>query len=345
MNTVQLLREAGPEGPALSTATRNAARAALLDEIDRVAGARRSRMPSRKVRWRMGLGAVAVAASWAAAVVIAAPDELGPLPDSVRLVSSEPITFPLSLDPVPENWGPPVFDADMGAIRVFYGDGAGGHVAGIAVYEEEPEFYDVTAEDEVDVDGRDGLVVTMTSDYCDTGPDGQDSCELRDDVLLLVERGDDQWVTVSGPSEPARLVHIAESLVDRPQRVPLQVSVAPEGFSVWGLKDDRILTLADDRHEQHTLTVRIPYPGDVIPADQVRTSIMGPIGPQLDVTVNGRPAQLVRTRGDLMIEGRFLEGWYLQAQFQDGTTFVVQAPESFTQEQVLQVAESVVYTP
>ena len=35
----------------------------------------------------------------------------------------------------------------------------------------------------------------------------------------------------------------------------------------------------------------------------------------------------------------------LQAQFPDGTTFVVQAPDSFTQEQVLQLAETVTYTP
>ena len=341
MNTVQLLREAGPEGPALSPDARYAARAALLDEIDAVAaGRRRVRMPSRKVRWRVGIGAVAVAASWAAAVVIAAPDELGPLPDSVRLVSSEPILFPLSLDPVPEGWGEPGFDADPGAMRVFYGDGAGGHAGGIAVYEEEPEFYDVSAEEEVDVDGRDGRVITMTSSYCDTGPDGQDVCELRDDVLLVVERRDDQWVTVGGPTEPARLVEIAESLVDRPQRVPLQIAVAPEGFSVFAFKDDRILTLADDDHEQHTLTVHIPHPGEEIPADRVRDSVMGPVGPQLDVTVNGRPAQLVAV--DL---GPVDSGWYLQAQFEDGTTFVVQAPVSFTQEQVIQVAESVVYTP
>ena len=37
--------------------------------------------------------------------------------------------------------------------------------------------------------------------------------------------------------------------------------------------------------------------------------------------------------------------WFLQAQFEDGTTFVVQAPGSFTQEQVVQLAESVTYNP
>ena len=350
MNTVQLLRDAGPEGPALSTATRNAARAALLAEIDgavKLAEPRHSRVPSRKVRWRLGVGAVAVAASWAAAVVIAAPDELGPLPDSVELVAFEPLTFPLALDPIPAGWGEPGFDADadLGGMRMFFGDGSGGHAASIAVSDEEPEFSDVSGEQEVDVDGDDGVLVTTTSNYCDTGADGAEFCELRDEVRLVFERRDDQWVTVSGPAEADQLLWVAGSLVDRPQRIPLQISLAPAGWSVQGFKDDRILTLVDDGHEQHSLSVHLPYPEDVVPAGQVRSSIMGPIGPQLDVTVNGRPAQLVRVDRAMVIEGERVEGWFLQAQFTDGTTFVVQAPGSFTQEQVLRTAEAVVYTP
>jgi hypothetical protein len=343
MNTVQLLRDAGPEGPALSTATRNAARAALLAEIDG-ARPRASRMPSRKVRRRIGVGAVAVAASWAAAVVIAAPDELGPPPGSVELVGFEPLTFPLSLDPAPAD-RTPGFDGDQGTLRVFYGDGAGEQGFSIAVSMDEPEFGDVSGEEEVAVDGAEGALVTTTSNYCDTGADGAESCELRDEVRLVFERRNDQWVTVSGPTEPDRLVGLAESLVDRPQRIPLQISVAPAGWSLDFFKDDRILSLIDDDHEQHSLSVHLPDPEAVIPAEQVRESVMGPIGPQLDVTVHGRPAQLVRVERDLVYEGRRLEGWYLQAQFVDGTTFVVQAPESFTQGQVLRFAESVVHTP
>lgn len=345
MNEITLLREAGPEGTALTNRTRDTARAALLAEIDGASRPRRTRLPSRTVRWRAGIGVVAVAAAWAAAVVIAAPDELGPLPDRVELVASEPLTFPLTLDPVPSGWTLGGFDADGGVLRMSYGDSDGEHGVAISVSEEEPEFSDVTAEDEVDVGGESGVVVTTTSNYCDTAPDGQEFCELHDEVRLVVERHEDQWVTVSGPAEVDRLVGFAESLVDRPQRVPLQVALSPVGWSVLGFKDDRILTLVDDEHEQHTLSVHIPDPEAVIPAAQVRESIMGPIGPQLDVTVHGRPAQLVRIQGDLMVEGRFLEGWFLQAQFTDGTTFVVQAPESFTQEQMLRLAESVSYIP
>ena len=348
MNTVQLLREAGPEGPALTSETRNAARAALLAEIDHRNGTampRAARLPSRKARWRLGMGAVAVAASWAAAVVIAAPEELGPMPDSVRLVASEPIVFPLSLEPTPAGWSAPRFDADPGLLRASFAGVDGEHAASVLVDEVEPEFSDVSSEEEVTVDGREGVLVTTTSDVCDTGPDGAEACELRDEVRLVFERRDGQWVTVSGPTDPDELVGIAESLVDRPQRVPLQVALAPEGWSVQSFKDDRILTLVDDDNEQHSLSVHLPLPEVVLPAAQVRESVMGPIGPQLDVTVNGRPAQLVRVDRAMVVEGDRVEGWFLQAQFADGTTFVVQAPESFTQEQVLRMAEAVVHNP
>jgi hypothetical protein len=285
-----------------------------------------------------------VAASWAAAVVIAAPDELGPLPDSVELVAFEPLTFPLALDPVPAGWSAPGFDGDLGFVRMSYSGADGEPAASVLVGEEEPEFSDVSAEREVAVDGTDGVLVTTTSNYCDTGADGADVCELRDEVRLVFERRDDQWVTVSGPTGTDELVGIAESLVDRPQRVPLQISLAPEGWSVLAFKDDRILTLVDDEHEQHTLSVHLPPPGEVSPPAEVRSSLMGPIGPQLDVTVNDRPAQLVRVDRAMVIEGERVEGWYLQAQFADGTTFVVQAPGSFTQEQVVRTAEAVVLT-
>jgi hypothetical protein len=55
--------------------------------------------------------------------------------------------------------------------------------------------------------------------------------------------------------------------------------------------------------------------------------------------VNGRPAQPVRIAG-----GPIDSGWFLQAQFPDGRTFVVQAPKAFAQDQVLAFAAQVTYT-
>jgi hypothetical protein len=354
MNEITLLREAGPEGPALTNATRNTARAALLAEIDGASRPHRIRLPSRKARWRVGAGVIAVAAAWTAAVVIAAPDELGPLPDSVTLVAFEPPVFPLSLDPLPAGWDVS-FSADPGGIlHAAYGDttvDASGNAEGDGLYlrvsPDEPEQYDVTDTDDVSVDGQDAEFVRGDVVMC--GGTETECVEERVPYLHLVwERHDDQWVQLEGYGaydDADQLLEVAQDLVDRPQAVPLRVSLAPAGWSVYAYKDDRILTLVDDNHEQHTLTVHLPLPEDVLPADQVRQSIASPIGPQVEETVNGRPAQLVRVQSDLLVEGRFLEGWYLQAQLPDGTTFVVQAPGSFTQEQVLQLAESVTYNP
>ena len=57
--------------------------------------------------------------------------------------------------------------------------------------------------------------------------------------------------------------------------------------------------------------------------------------------VLGQPADLIRT--DMGSGGR--DGWYLQALLPDGTTFVVEAPGTLTQEQVVQIAEQVTSTP
>lgn len=121
MNTIQLLRDAGPEGPALTPAARDAARAALMAEIDG-ARPRARRLPSRKVRWRVGVGAVTVAAAYAAAVAIAAPDELGAPADRVRLLEFHVPTFPFSLDPAPEGLRPAFDGNGDGATIASYDD-------------------------------------------------------------------------------------------------------------------------------------------------------------------------------------------------------------------------------
>jgi len=337
MKDITLLRDAGPEAPEFGADVRSAARAALLAEIAtrRAPARRRLHRPSRKTALRIGAGITAAAAAWAAAVVIAAPDPVGTPASTVHLVAFEPPTFPLSLDPVPAGWDVR-FSADPGEVlHASYADPASDDGLYVRVSPEEPERYDVTSTTDVTVDGRAGELVR--------------GVDQRTPYLHLVwERKDDQWVQLQGYGtydDAQRLVQAADHLVDRPQPVPLRVSLAPAGWSVQGYKDDRILTLANDDYEQQSLSVHVPLPAEVIPAAQVRKSIARPIGPQVDVNVNGRPAQLVQVEGDLLVDGHFLDGWYLQAQFADGTTFVLQAPGAFTQEQVLQLAASVTYTP
>ena len=137
-----------------------------------------------------------------------------------------------------------------------------------------------------------------------------------------------------------RLIEVAESVVDRPQRATLTPELAPEGWSLQLFKMGRVLVLVNDEFEEQSVTVHVPLPEDVAPLDAVRGSIMGPVGPQLDVTVGGRPAALVRTD-----HGPGHGGWFIQAQFEDGTAYTLQVPDAFTKEQVVEFAEAVTYHP
>jgi hypothetical protein len=342
MNEITLLRDAGPEAPALDTAARHRARAALLTEIERsttVGGRLRSRLPRRRTAVGIGAGVTVAAVAWTAAVVIAAPDTLGPPPGSVRLVAFDQPTFPFSLDPVPAGLTPS-FSADPGGIRIASYRGPEGD-AGLTVIvsPEQREQYDVTTTEDVTVGSREAELVSGTETWCE-GP-GPDCVEVeRPYVHLVLEWRDSQWVQLSGEGrydDADQLVAVAESLVDHPQPVPLQVHLAPAGWSVQAYKDDRILTLVNDSYEQQTVNIHLPE--QPIPAEELLGQLMGPVGPVIEVTVHGRPAQLVRIDGDM--DG----GWYLQAQFPDGTTVVVQAPQAFTQQQVVEMAEQVTYNP
>jgi hypothetical protein len=349
MNDITLLREAGPDAPPLTPAARATARAALLAEID---GAGRRprllRLPSRRTQLRIGVGLVTAAAAWTTAVLVAAPDRAGSPPDSVRLVDFVTPTFPLSLVPEPAGLRPAFDGGPDGASFADYRDADGGDGFSISVGEDEPDFdeFNQNADTgpvvEVRVDGADAELVQGSHPVsCE---DGLSICGTRYFTQLAFEFQDDMWVFLQGDGtyrDPERLIEVAESLVDRPQPATLSVGLAPEGWSVAGYKMGRVLTLVNDAYEQQTLNVHIPLPEDVVPADQVRESVMGPVGPQLDVSVNDRPAQLV------LCESGYLDEriWYLQAQFEDGTTFVLQVPDSFTQQQVLQLAETVTYNP
>ena len=345
MNDITLLRESGPTAPLLQPVARSAARVALLDEIERsrtVCGRFRARLPRRRTALRIGAGVTVAALAWTAAVVIAAPDELGPPPGSVVLVAFEPPTFPLALDPVPFGLTPS-YSADPGGIlHAGYG-GAGDDRIYLDVQPDEPEQYDVRDTESVTVNGEDAELVTGSINTC-TGP-GPECVEIQAPYVHLVwERRDGQWVQLSGEGrfdDADRLLGLAEDLVDRPQPVPLQVHLAPAGWSVQAYKDDRILTLVNDSYEQQTVSVHIPLAEDVVPPEELLDQLMGPIGPVIPVTVHGTSAQLVRVQSDFLNQ----EAWFLQAQFEDGTTFTVQAPEAFTQEQVLQMAEQVTYDP
>jgi hypothetical protein len=342
MNDIALLREAAPEAPALTTDVRHAARAALMAEIDS-ARPRRARMPSRKARWRIGTGLVVVAASWAAAVVIAGP---GSPDDSVQLVDFETPTFPLSLDPAPEGLRPAFTGDATGASFAEYVDAQFRTAFTMSVSEDEPALERVEGdslslgrEEQVRVDDREARLVHGSHPVpCE---DGLSMCGTREFTWLAWEFQDDVWVHLEGDGaygDADRLIEVAESVVERPQRATLTAELAPAGWSLEFFKMGRVLVLVNDDFEQQSLTVHVPLPEDAAPLDAVRESIMGPVGPAVDVTVKGRPAVLVRVDN-----GPMDRGWFLQAQFEDGTTYTLQVPDAFTQEQVLEFAEAVTY--
>jgi hypothetical protein len=345
VNDVLLLREAGPEAAPLSPAARSAARAALMTEIARGPWRAPHRLwrPSRAARRRIGVGIAVLAAAYTGAVIVAAPDQPSAPPDSVTLVHFTTPTFPLSLDPAPAGLRPAFDGTGNGSLIADYRDASADHGFTLSVHHDEPDRseegapgYRSEGSDVVTVAGRRAELSRYSRQWC-TGDSALD-CPRRSFAVLTWKRHADQWVVIRGDGRydsPAQLLGVAASLVDRPQPATLSVGLAPAGWSVQGFKMGRVLTLVDHDHEQQTMSIHLPLPAEVLPADKVATSIEAPKGPMRPVTVNGRPAQLVPTAN----------GWFLQAQFPDGRTFVVQAPASFTEADMLAVAEQVRHNP
>ena len=350
MNDITLLREAGPEAAPLHPEVRSSARAALLAEIEGIGARapRRLRLPSRKTGVRIAAGVAVAATAWTAAVVIAAPDPAGTPASNVTLVEFDTPTFPLSLDPVP-NGLRPTFSGDGGGSSVAdYRDAAGEN--GFLIYvgdhgsespDQDATGYQLESAEDVTVDGQDAELVRYSRIWC-TGDDGQD-CARRAFAALTWERADDVWVRILGDGQyrfPDRLLAVAESLVDRPQPATLRMGLAPDGWSVQFFKMGRVLTLVNDEYEQQTLTVHIPLPEDVAPPEDFN-QVMSTVGPVVPVTVHDRPAHMV------LLDAGYLDQriWFLQAQFDDGTVYQLQAPEAFTQQQVVEMAEQVTYNP
>ena len=336
MNDLTLVRDAAPETHAPSTDTLQRARAALLAEIaaERGPRPRRFRAPRRRTAVRIGVGLTVVAAAWSAAVVIAAPNGTsGPPPSSVSLVAFRPPTFPFALDPVPSGLRPS-FSEDPGhVLHAGWSSTDGTDRVSLRVTPDEPDLVRPTDEQDVTLRGRDGVLATEHIPYAEG--------KVQVSAALVVEWRDGQWIELTGGgrySGRQALLAVSRAIVDRPQAVPLQVHLAPAGWSVLAYKDDRILTLVNDGYEQQTLNVYLPE--KPTPPAELLHQLAGPVGPVIGVVVNDRPAQLVR------IElGPIDSGWFLQAQFPDGRAFVVQAPKAFTQAQVVAFAEQVTYTP
>jgi hypothetical protein len=291
----------------------------------------------------MGVAVLTAAAAWTTAVLVTGPESAAPpseappsevLPvDELGLVNVELPAFPLTLPTAPEGSSGPVFGAsgDGTTTMSYVGADDRGDSVNISVLTEPLVGALIGAgegvvEEQVTIDGRPGRLTTRTVDG-----DGGGS------AYLDWERLPGQWVIINAQgryADPEVLTTMAGDLIDGPQAMPVQLHVAPVGYSFDFFKDDgRVVRLGKDGDPTQGLTVRLLFAEEVPPADQ-------PAARQA-VTVQGQPAELIRT--DMGSGG--LGGWYLQARLPQGTTFVVEAPGSLTAEQVVQIADQVSYTP
>ncbi|MGY1811200.1 hypothetical protein [Blastococcus sp. SYSU D00820] len=338
MNEVTLLREAGPDGPALTPAARAAARAALLEEIGTSRASRR-RPPRRRPALRIGTAVVAVAAAWTAAVLVSGPDAPAPPrpgagADGVALVDFALPLAPLALPEPPPGTTGPVFGADATGATVLQYAGSGGspdrlavHASGSATPLAEGLPEGSVVEGTATVAGRPARVVVMNPEVDDART-----------VYLEWERTPGQWVLLVGSGRYADvgvLTDLGGRLVDSPQAIPVQLHLAPAGWVLDFLKDDgRVVRLADPGDPERGMTVSLL--AEAAPADRVLELVPGAVGPVEEVVVQGQPASLLHVSG-----GGDQRDWYLQAWLPDGTAFAVQAPGDLTPEQVVQLADGV----
>ncbi|RBY88682.1 hypothetical protein [Blastococcus sp. TF02A-26] len=354
MNEITLLRQAGPEGPDLTPDVRSAARAALLDEIAASRPRRRLPVPRRRTAFRIGAAVVGVAAAWTTAALVAGPDGGAPggrvgepsppaVDPGVALVDFAMPAAPLALPTAPPGTTGPALGASGN------GDTSSSY-AGIADPQEGvfitvgttppppiavPEGADPLEEQTLTIGGRQARMVVMNPEYDDART-----------VYVDWERSPGQWVSLMGTGRFAdgrELAALAEQLVEDARAVPVQVDLAPAGYTLDFVKaGGRIVRLADDSDPAMSrgLTVSVPLPAEVLPIEQAPVVVAHGAGPAEQVTVQGQGAELVR-----LDSGRGYTGWYLQARFPDGTAFTVEVDGDLTSQQVVQIADRVTHTP
>ena len=334
-----------------------AARQLVSDAYDARTTGRRRR-PGRKAVVRAAVAVVAVAAAWTTAVLVA-PQDAGTTPDrtasptppatgsveppanGITLVAAQQVTFPLSLDPAPEGLTP-TFSRFGGT--PYYGDqplvftadyaSEGGDRVLLELFPADPRrLPDVGWSEQ----GRAAGTATV---------DGAQAEVRRGDGVasLLWERPDGRWVWLLGEgahAQPEALGAVADSIVDRPQPVGLQFGLAPAGWSVSGYEESRSLDLTSDTApQQQPLRLSVFGPGPGLTVDS-RFDGMSLAGPVQQVTIQGLAGRMALAQGDVGSS----DYWFVVGQLPAGRFFLLLAPEILTQDQVLQIAEQVTYTP
>ncbi len=310
MNDLDLLRTHGPAPTHPSPGVMDRARASLQEELQRAAVPAETVVafrPRRHLRRRViGLG---LAAATVAAAAVLAPSLLGmDSSGAIALGPVEPMTFPLTATSIPSGLGEPVFERD-GTFTMAQYRGAGPDRLSVIVPESLDHWTIPDDAEHVHVQGQDGVLFT-----------GADSA-----VIVAWTESDGDVVGVAGRgsfADPDRVEAFADSLTDRPQQVDLVLTVAPEGWTPTAYKEDKIVQFTGRDGESL----------GVVLLDELSPGLAGYGATDVStVEVSGRAATI----------GRGSEGWVLEGRTPDGTPFSLNAPASFTRDQVVEVADGV----
>ena len=298
------------------------------------------------------------------------PGSIEPPANGIALVAAEQVTFPLSLDPAPAGLTPtfsrfggrtPFGETPVG----FSADYRSADGVGFTLWttpgdpREMPETglqqeyarYDVAETGTTTVGGT--AAAFVRGDYGEphctsapatpqqTKPPGEVCLESFTDLFWQREPG--QWVWIRGEDaygSTAAVVAVAESLTDRPQPAQLQVQLAPAGWSLSGYENSRTMTVTSDADPDQWMNVSLVerWSGRTLENAFDGMELKSPVE---EVTVNGQPARLVVGDGAPWPH----DFWYLVGRLGGGVLFQLQVPATFTEQQVLEIAEQVAYTP
>jgi hypothetical protein len=303
-------------------------------------------------------------------------------PGGLTLVAAEAITFPYSVDPAPAGltpelarfgglspFGPePVVwsatyrsDEDAGFTFEIATEDLRGRTDGPVLEDYAPGEVRETGTTVVDGAQAEFVRGEYGSPQCGDGPSSparthEPEEQCSDSFARLTwQRPDGQWVYLwsdgdTYSSVPA-LVSVAEAIVDRPQPVPLQVGLSPQGWSVSAYETGGLTLISDaDPSIVNRIGISLQdrWRGYDRPSDVLEGMTNG--NPVEDVTVKGRPAELVSVPDPFTGPGfpgreEPRRMWYLAAELPDGVLLLLQAPDTLSRADVLAVADQVTYTP
>lgn len=303
------------------------------------------------------------------------PADLGPLeapPGGLALAAISDVSFPYSLASVPAGLTPvlsfsgPVTLFGYTSPAVWTADYAAADDPGFTfrVSPADPRieapgarsYLDAeTTESSVDVDGVPGdlLLGDWNTPQCGYAPSSPEQTDTPAEVCaesfaqLTWQRADGMWLQVWGEddwSTAAAVMAIGESIMDRPQPVPLQIGLAPAGWSTSGYENNTSLTLISDANPTISNRINVSiaerWRGETTVALQEGDTQGNPVE---SVTVNGQPGELVSVPNGLGFEDGMARQWILKYQLPSGLIVGFYAPDTLTRDQVVQIAAQVTY--